>query len=262
MIRLFTFLILTLCLCSCQRRQPESDSVGTPIALQYANGFSIKKFKSGTLVEVLAPYQGATSGLKYFLLEKGEDAPKGMEDVPIIQIPIENIICTSTTHIPMLDYIGETNKLIGFPTLDYICSEKMRKRIDNGLVKELGVDKGMNLELIASLHASLVMGYTMTGDFGQFKKIEELGTPVVMNAEYLEKHPLGRAEWIKFVALFFKKEVLADSVFQVIEKEYLQTQALALQASTSPTIMSGIVYGDAWFLPGGQNYAARLLKDA
>jgi iron complex transport system substrate-binding protein len=83
-----------------------------------------------------------------------------------------------------------------------------------------------------------------------------------MNAEYLEKHPLGRAEWIKFVALFFKKEVLADSVFQVIEKEYLQTQALALQASTSPTIMSGIVYGDAWFLPGGQNYAARLLKDA
>ena len=26
--------------------------------------------------------------------------------------------------------------------------------------------------------------------------------------------------------------------------------------------MSGIVYGDTWFLPGGQNYAARLLEDA
>ena len=27
-------------------------------------------------------------------------------------------------------------------------------------------------------------------------------------------------------------------------------------------MLSGIVYGDAWFLPGGQNYAARLLRDA
>lgn len=26
--------------------------------------------------------------------------------------------------------------------------------------------------------------------------------------------------------------------------------------------MSGVVYGDTWFLPGGQNYASRLLKDA
>ena len=26
--------------------------------------------------------------------------------------------------------------------------------------------------------------------------------------------------------------------------------------------MSGIVYGDAWFLPGGQNYAAQLFRDA
>ncbi len=26
--------------------------------------------------------------------------------------------------------------------------------------------------------------------------------------------------------------------------------------------MSGIVYGDVWYLPGGQNYAAQLFKDA
>lgn len=26
--------------------------------------------------------------------------------------------------------------------------------------------------------------------------------------------------------------------------------------------MSGIVYGDAWFMPGGKNFAAQLLKDA
>jgi len=120
----------------------------------------------------------------------------------------------------------------------------------------------MNLEKLFSLQPSLVMGYAMSGDLGQLKKVQEMGVPVVINAEYLEKHPLGRAEWIKFVALFFNKEKEADSVFQLIETEYTKTEALAKQDPIKPTVMSGVVYGDVWFMPGGQNYAARLLKDA
>ena len=138
----------------------------------------------------------------------------------------------------------------------------MRARIDSGLVQELGVDKGMNIEKIAVLNPSMVMAYTMTGDWGQFKKIEELGVPVVLNAEYLERHPLGRDEWIKFVGAFLGKEQQADSVFTVIEQEYNRVKALADETSDKPVVLSGIVYGDAWFLPGGQNYAARLFEDA
>lgn len=82
----------------------------------------------------------------------------------------------------------------------------MRQRIDAGFVKELGIDKGMDLEALFKLKPSLVMGYTMGSDLGQLKKIQELKIPVVINAEYLEKHPLGRAEWIKFMALFFEKK--------------------------------------------------------
>ena len=108
----------------------------------------------------------------------------------------------------------------------------------------------------------MVMGYTMNSDYGQFKKMEELNIPVVINAEYLEKHPLGRAEWIKFMALFFDKEKQADSVFRAIEKSYLDVKDLADAVADKPTVLSGIVYGDAWFLPGGQNYASRILRDA
>jgi iron complex transport system substrate-binding protein len=171
-------------------------------------------------------------------------------------------VCTSTTHIPLLDYLDETDKLVGFPTTDYISSEKARKYVDAGKVQELGVDKGLNLERLAMLKPGMVMGYTMSSDYGQFKKVEELNVPVVINAEYLEKHPLGRAEWIKFLALFFNKEKMADSVFNVVERNYLETKNLALTASKLPTVLSGIVYGDAWFLPGGQNYASKILKDA
>ena len=262
----FTLTCISFCvfLLDCKTRPKENDlSHVTPaISLKYATGFKVTYTGNVKWVDVNYPYQGATSGYQYLLVPKGDSIPAHDKDTQVIIIPIESIVCTSTTHIPLLDYLDETNKLTGFPTTDYISSEKMRKRIDRGDVVDLGIDKGMNLEKLFVLQPSLVMGYAMSGDLGQLKKIQEMGIPVIINAEYLEKHPLGRAEWIKFVALFFNKEKTADSVFQEIENEYKKTTELAQQTSVKPAVMSGVVYGDAWFMPGGQNYAARLLKDA
>lgn len=231
------------------------------VAVKYAGGFTVQTQGDAKLVTVTYPFQGAKSGYQYLLVPRGEEVPPHDENTKVVFVPVNDIVCTSTTHIPLLDYLNETDKLVGFPTTDYISSEKMRRRVDAGKVMDLGIDKGLNLERLAVLNPDVVMGYTMSGDYGQFRKIETLGIPVVINAEYLEQHPLGRAEWIKFMALFFGKERMADSVFTVIEKNYLEAKALVKEDDKLPTVLSGIVYGDAWFLPGGENYAAKLFKD-
>lgn len=254
--------IIVLLTLSCQKKiRPEinSDKNGY---IRYATGFSVTQLPDAKLVEVVRPYRGATTGYRYLLVSEGKPVPEHDNQTKVIRVPIHKIVCTSTTHIPLLDYLQESDALAGFPTLDYISSSKVRARIAEGRVEELGIDKGMDMERLAMLKPDVVMGYTMTADAGQFKKIEELGIPVVINAEYLEKHPLGRAEWIKFMALFFAKEEMADSIFQFIEKEYLATHELTRNITLRPTVLSGILYRDAWFLPGGLNYAARLLKDA
>lgn len=244
--------------CSQNHREEKANS----ISLKYAQGFSVKDSLDCKWVEVKYPYQGAKSGYTYLLVPSEKKIPLHGKNVQAITVPINSIVCTSTTHIPLLDYLNETNKLIGFPITDYICSKKMRERIDAGKVKDLGTDNGMNTEELFVLKPSVVMGYAMSADLGQLKKIKELGIPVVINAEYLEKHPLGRVEWIKFMALFFNKEKEADSVFSFIENEYLTTQSLAKKTETKPTVLSGVVYGDVWFMPGGKNNAATLLNDA
>jgi iron complex transport system substrate-binding protein len=259
---LYPYFIFTVIVFACSTKQNQSNGSQVSYHLKYAEGFKVKKEGKVTWIEVKQPYQGADNGFEYLLVPKGEPVPQHPVSTQVIYTPLNNIVCTSTTHIPLLDYLNESDKLIGFPTTDYISSEKMRKRIDEGKVKELGVDKGMNPEILFTLQPSMIMGYAMNKDLGQLKKINELGIPVVINAEYLEKHPLGRAEWIKFMALFFNKEHLADSVFDFIEKEYLSAQELARQSISQPTVLSGVVYGDAWFMPGGKNYASQLLKDA
>ncbi|MEX2230912.1 MAG: ABC transporter substrate-binding protein [Cyclobacteriaceae bacterium] len=257
--------LLQLFLIACNNQRSEEKNFrgqsGATI-LKYAEGFKVSMLGNSKLVEVTYPFQGATSGYSYLLVPRGEVPPEHEAETKVIYTPLESVVCTSTTHIPLLDYLGETDKLTGFPTTDYISSGKMRTRIDAGKVMDLGVDKGMNLERLAVLKPGAVMGYTMSSDYGQFKKIESLGIPVVINGEYLEQHPLGRAEWIKFMGLFFNKEKQADSVFAVIEKNYQQAKTEVNENSKRPSVLSGIVYGDAWFLPGGQNYAAKLFKDS
>jgi iron complex transport system substrate-binding protein len=209
-------ILFAMFLISCGQ-QKKSDTVSLPTQLKYATGFSVRAEGNAKHVIINLPYPGAEEGYHYLLVPQGEEVPAHDNQTQVIYTPIKKIVCTSTTHIPLLDYINETEALIGFPTTDYISSEKMRHRVDQGQVTDLGIDKGMNLEILYSLKPDLVMSYSMTSDLGQLKKIKELNIPVVINAEYLEKHPLGRAEWIKFMALFFKKEKEADSVFNEIE---------------------------------------------
>lgn len=255
-------LIACLLIASCSSKKNQEEKTRSSASIKYATGFSVRAEGNLRYITLSSPYPGATEGYTYLLVPRGEEIPAHDENTTVIQTPVEKMVCTSTTHIPLLDYLNETDALVGFPTTDYISSEIMRVRIDAGKVTELGIDKGMNIEVLFSLKPDLVMGYTMSSDLGQLKKIKELGIPVVINAEYLEKHPLGRAEWIKFMAMFFHKEALADSVFSVIEKEYLHTQSLVAGTTERPTVLSGVAYGTAWFMPGGENYAARLLHDA
>lgn len=175
---------------------------------------------------------------------------------------IDKIVVTSTTHIPMLELLNEENSLVGFPNTKYISSKKTRSLIDNGQVKELGKEQSINTEILLELQPELVVGFSLGTNSKMYANIEKAGIPVIINNDWLEKTPLGRAEWIKFFGVIYGKEKQADSIFNVIEKEYLNVKKIALQAKTKPKILSGAMYNNAWNLPAGQSYGAQFLKDA
>ena len=135
-----------------------------------------------------------------------------------IEIPINKTVVTSTTDIPMLEYLEIEDKLVGFPHLDYISSEKIRTLIDQGNIEELGNNGHLNTELTLALAPELIIGFSATGDTKTYQLLEKTGIPVVINGSWMEQHPLGRAEWIKFVAAFYHKEKEADSILKVSKK--------------------------------------------
>jgi iron complex transport system substrate-binding protein len=78
----------------------------------------------------------------------------------------------------------------------------------------------------------------------------------------METHPLGRAEWLKFTALFFNKEALAEKAFDEIAQEYERLSQLGHHVLVRPTVLTGTSWRGTWFLPGGKSFMAQFLRDA
>tara|TARA_R110001592_G_scaffold142455_8_gene364547 strand:- start:5453 stop:6601 length:1149 start_codon:yes stop_codon:yes gene_type:complete len=263
---LFSYLLF---LCSCKQQSKEKLSqelTSKKVELTYANGFSIEKQASGiTILKILAPWPNAEASFTYALIPKEKQAfitlDKNEYDA-IISVPIDNIVVTSTTHIPALEALGELDKLVGFSDTKYVSSKAARKRIDDGQIKELGVNESLNTEAVLALQPDLVVGFAVSGNNTAYETLQRSQIPVIYNGDWVEETPLGKAEWIKFFAPFFNKETKASIIFAEIEKSYNDAKKLAETAITRPTVLSGALYKDVWYLPGGKSWAANFLKDA
>ncbi|SNR43250.1 iron complex transport system substrate-binding protein [Maribacter sedimenticola] len=269
MLKQLLLLSYLLFLCGCKQQKTESpplESAVENVAISHANGFTIEKQASGiTILKILAPWPNAEASFTYALIPKEKQAfislDKNQYDA-IISVPIDNIVVTSTTHIPALEALGALDKLVGFSDTKYVSSKAARKRIDAGQIKELGINESLNTEAVLALKPDLVVGFAVSGSNSAYETLQRSQIPVIYNGDWVEETPLGKAEWIKFFAPFFNKESEADVIFAEIEKSYLDAKKLAETADTTPTVLSGAMYKDVWYLPGGKSWAANFLKDA
>ncbi len=232
------------------------------LEVNYAKGFEIKYLDSYKVITLKNPWPGADVVFKYALVEENAILPTSEEFDAIIKIPVSKLVVTSTTHIPSLEMLGASEALVGFPNLNYISSETTRKRIDDGKIVELGKNEDINTEVLIDLSPDLVVGFAVDGNNSALSIIEKTGIPVVYNSDWTETTPLGKAEWIKFFGAFFNKEKLADSIFNNIEEQYNLAKQSASKVEVRPTVLSGAMYKDIWYLPQGNSWAAQLINDA
>lgn len=236
------------------------------IAIEYAKGFTIEKTGSGvTIITVSSPWPNAQTNFKYALVPKDKMASITLnkeEYNAIIGVPVNNIVTTSTTHIPSLESLGVIDALKGFPDTQYISSVKTRELIVAGKIKELGNNESINTEMVIELNPEVIFGFSINNQNKAYETLQRSNIPVVYNGDWTEETPLGKAEWIKFFAPFFQKEQVADSIFKEISDAYNQVKSMAKKSRNKPTVLSGALYKDVWYLPGGNSWGAMFLKDA
>ena len=267
--KLYVLIIAFLLCFSCKNEDKETsklpNTTSEKLELNYAEGFSVLDNGNYKTITIKNPWPNAEKAYKYVVISK-ENAAKTtfLKDQfdGIILTPIEKIIVTSTTHIPALELLDVEETLIGFPGRDYVSSEKTRARIDNNLVKEVGKNESLNTELILNLNPNVIIAFGVDGTSKSLNTIKNANIPIIYNGDWVENSPLAKAEWIKFFGVLYNKEQKADSIFKSIEKNYLEAKKLATSVKTKPTVLSGAMHKDLWYLPNGKSTEAQILKDA
>ena len=230
--------------------------------ITYAQGFTLTAYDDLYVVRITQPWVGAQDHFTYVLKRAHAHVPDSLQQFTQIQIPIQTIACTSTTHIPALAVLDEVPTLTGFAGLDYISTEIVRNRIEEGQIRELGQNETLDVEAIVDIEPTVLMVFAMDSGNKALQTIEQAGIPVLYNGDWTEQHPLGKAEWIKLFGVLFDKEKEANQFFDQIVANYMATVKLVQAVQEQPTVLSGVMFGDTWYLPEGNSWAAVYFKEA
>ncbi|MBP3257258.1 MAG: ABC transporter substrate-binding protein [Bacteroidales bacterium] len=215
--------LLSLLLLSCHR--PEGGSR----QMEYAAWFSVQEDSS---VVVLQPSGGA-------------DTLRG---------PFRRLVCMSSSYVGFLEAIGADSTVAAVSGLDFIGNARVRER-----AVDVGYDAALDYEGILRVKPDLFLTYSVSSAEPPYLgKLRELGVRCVVLSEHLESHPLARAEYVKLFGALTGRIAEADSVFSAVRERYL-----LLRRSSAPyKVLINIPYSGEWYIPGGDNYMTRLIRDA
>lgn len=208
-------------------------------------------------VSVPSPVAG-TGHAEYFEIAGGVvisvSPTDGRRDTLDVSEPYKRIVCMSSTHVAYLSHIGCQDDIVGVNGLKYISDEVVRS---SSKVQEVG---DLDYEKVLSLKPDLLVA---SGDgMADYSRLEPFGIKVFHVYDYMERHPLARAGYVRLFGALTGHRESADSLFSSISERYDSLSALTSSLESKPSVLVNVPYKDAWYLPGKDSYLARLIEDA
>jgi iron complex transport system substrate-binding protein len=176
----------------------------------------------------------------------------------VVEYPVKRAVVMASTHVAM---IYRLYKEAGRPDILRSVAGIMWGReyswhlpevaamLENGTIADVGPAYSPNYERLTALKPDVVFVYFYPGPYGTeavINRLAQLGVPYVVVNEFQEPSPLGRAEWIKFFAVFFNATRDAVRIFDAVEAKWNSLAALAADLDRPRvawfTIFGGVLY--------------------
>ena len=267
--RLLSILVIFASLfCACGRQHTVAEKQGDTLRLKYAENILIVRYADRTEVTMKDPWNRGRVLHRYLLLSTGETGADAKAlrrtpsaDATIVHVPLRRSVVFNTAHAWLLGQLGATDAIAGVADLEYMQLPELHRRVGQGRVANCGSSMSPDIErLIATApDAILLSPFENSGGYG---RLEELGTPLIECADYMETSALGRAEWMRFYGLLYGRQATADSLFAVVERNYLSLSRRAKAAKPRRSILTEKLTGNTWYVAGGKSSVGQLIADA
>ena len=243
--------------------EPGTDYFEAKSSVDYADNFLVAYFDHYKVVTVERPSPGGQSE-SYVLVQCGTPEPElgpELADAPRITVPIQSLFSGSTSQSPALVAVGGVGAVTGVARRDFIATPELIEHIQQAEVVEYETSGVVNVEAVVAAAPDVFMAGG--GGEPEVQRLAVAGVPVVNFAEWQETSPLGRAEWVKFMGLFFNAEDKANAAFAGVVERYDAALALVAEVPEDerPLVLSGQAFNGIFFAAGGQSFMARLIRD-
>lgn len=250
---------------SCGKRgmeKSESSATGDTLRTEYAQGFDLIQEEDYLSAVVYNPWKEGEIYARYYLVR--DNRVETPSDGVKISIPLRRLAVNSATYFESLKLIGELASVNGTCNVAYIYNPDVIRGVEEGTIQDLGDSYNLNLEKLMMLHPDAIMTTAYNSQDENSKRLAQSGIPVVYNIEWQEITPLGRAEWIRFIAAFYDKLPAADSIFTGIAQRYESLKQKVAKATLDkrPSLLPGQDFRGTWSMPAGGSFNARLYGDA
>ncbi|WP_455498148.1 ABC transporter substrate-binding protein [Coprobacter sp.] len=256
-------IILLFLLISCNRKGNAisgNDADTSSYQINYAEMFNVNRCSGYTEVQVRDPWDTTRLLQSYILVPKAVQLPSSLPEGTVVRTPVTRVAVYSSVHCSMLEQLGNLSDIAGVCESRYIMIPEIKAGVSMGKIADLGESYAPDVEKIIDLSPEVIISSPFQNM--SYGKVEKLEIPIIEGVDYMESTPLGRAEWIRFLGLFFDKEALSDSIFGETEASYLALKEKAANVTKRPTVVSEMKTGPVWYVPGGNSYMARLFADA
>ncbi len=197
---------------------------------------------------------------KYILFPRNSKM-KRPENAKIIEVPVQNIAALSTSFVGMLNAIGSIDVIKATTEKQYISNKQLLKGINAGKVLTAGYETGLTPESVLKAKIPLIIFSGFGQPFPNEDKFAQLGVVCFANYDWEEKHPLGKAEWIKVFGALVCKDKEADTYFNQVAASYLKIKEEAKGIKNKKKVICGGLVGDIWYAPAGGSFMAGIMKD-
>jgi iron complex transport system substrate-binding protein len=258
-----TFLIATFfngCVNSEHRKTKADNAAFTIESLRYAREFSIKRYSTFKLLEVRNSWDTLHALARYVLVPREKPLPKNLPEGIIIRTPVQSIGCTTSVDACMAAKLSVLSLVNAVAERNYMHQPFLDEQFKKGKITEIGSSMNVSVEKLMQANPEIL--FVSPFKDNKYGHLKQTGIPLIQIANYLENHPLGRAEWILFYGAFFEKDILARKIFDSISSHYEHLASLTRNLTPRPTIFSGKLFGNLWYMAGGKSYPARFFKDA
>lgn len=228
-----------------------------PVQLNYAKGFRIDTCKDKKVLTIHHPKDSTGILAQFVLRQQTYDKPLVQNE---IKVPCKRIICLSSTQLAYFIELDALNNIVGINSSRHLFNKTINKKNKKNTVTQVGKEGIFNTEKIIGLSPDVI--FVSPFKSGGYDALRNLNIPLVPMAAFAENTPLGRAEWIKMMALFTGQFNKADSIYNHLETDYLILKQLTQSVTNRPTVFSGKMKGGAWYVPGGKSFFAHYFRDA